>query len=138
MDAVTTAAPVPRDRRVYAAVALLVLCAGLATLPLRPVLPPGVAENVGDTLWAVFVYLLAALAWNRAPTRTLAAGVTLFSAGIEFSQLYHAPWIDRIRSTILGGLILGFGFSWGDLVCYLAGVALCAYAERRFARSGNV
>lgn len=29
---------------------------------------------------------------------------------IEFSQLYHAEWIDQIRDTSLGGLVLGYGF----------------------------
>ena len=40
---------------------------------------------------------------------------------IEFSQLYHAEWIDAIRQTRLGGLILGFGFLWSDLVSYAIG-----------------
>ena len=126
-----------RDRRLYAGIALLVLSLGLATRPLRHVLPPEVAENLGDTLWAVFVYLLAALVWHRAPTRTLAIGVSLFSAAIETSQLYHAPWIDRIRDTTLGGLVLGYGFSWGDLLCYVIGVCLCAIAEQWLARRGK-
>ena len=47
-----------------------------------------------------------------------------FSAAIEISQLYHAPWIDSIRQTTVGGLILGFGFLWSDLVCYALGVAI--------------
>ena len=132
----TTASPI-RDRRLYAAVALLVLVLGLATRPLRHVLPPGVAENTGDTLWAVFVYLLAALVWRQVPTRTLAVGVALFSAAIETSQLYSAPWIDRIRDTTLGGLVLGYGFSWGDLLCYVIGVCLCAIAEQWLARRGK-
>jgi len=40
----------------------------------------------------------------------------------EVSQFYHAPWIDSIRSTTLGGLVLGFGFKLSDLVCYCVGV----------------
>jgi hypothetical protein len=43
---------------------------------------------------------------------------------VEVSQLYHAPWIDAIRHTTLGGLALGFGFLWSDLICYTIGVAL--------------
>jgi len=49
-------------------------------------------------------------------------GISLALAfAVEVSQLYHAPWIDSIRSTTLGGLVLGFGFLWTDLVCYLVG-----------------
>ena len=47
-----------------------------------------------------------------------------FSVAVELSQLYHAPWIDSIRQTTLGGLILGFDFVWSDLVCYALGVGL--------------
>jgi Protein of unknown function (DUF2809) len=43
---------------------------------------------------------------------------------VKLSQLYHAPWIDSIRHTTLGGLILGFDFVWSDLACYALGVGL--------------
>jgi hypothetical protein len=49
---------------------------------------------------------------------------------VEVSQLYHAPWIDGIRSTTLGGLVLGFGFLWSDLVCYLVGIAAGVSTDR--------
>ena len=49
---------------------------------------------------------------------------------VEISQLYHAPWIDAIRQTALGGLVLGFGFLWTDLVCYSVGVMIGVMAER--------
>ena len=52
-----------------------------------------------------------------------------FSVAIEISQLYHAPWIDSIRRTTLGGLILGFGFLWSDLACYAVGVGLGVIIE---------
>ncbi len=47
----------------------------------------------------------------------------LFAFSIELSQLYHSPWLDQIRQTRVGGLILGFGFLWTDLLCYGVGVA---------------
>ncbi|WP_258140294.1 ribosomal maturation YjgA family protein [Mucilaginibacter phenanthrenivorans] len=48
----------------------------------------------------------------------------LFCYGIEFSQLYQAPWINNIRHTVIGGLVLGEGFLWGDMLCYTVGVAI--------------
>lgn len=48
----------------------------------------------------------------------------VFSYLIEISQLYHAPWIDAIRATALGGLVLGFCFLWSDILCYTVGVLL--------------
>ncbi len=53
------------------------------------------------------------------------ATISLFLAFlIEISQLYHAPWIDAIRQTTPGGLVLGFGFLWTDIVCYSVGVVI--------------
>jgi hypothetical protein len=40
-----------------------------------------------------------------------------------------SPWIDSIRHTTLGGLVLGYGFLWGDLVCYAVSVGLGAIVE---------
>ena len=52
-------------------------------------------------------------------------GIALaFSYLIEVSQLYHAPWIDAIRATTLGALVLGFGFLWSDIACYTVGIIL--------------
>ena len=48
----------------------------------------------------------------------------LFCYGIEISQLYHAEWINSIRATTLGGLVLGYGFLWNDLVAYTIGVGV--------------
>ena len=48
---------------------------------------------------------------------------------VETSQLYHATWIDSIRQTTLGGLVLGFGFLWTDLACYAVGIAIAAVIE---------
>ena len=53
-----------------------------------------------------------------------------FCFAVEMSQLYHAPWIDAIRDTRLGGLVLGHGFHERDLVCYGAGVLLGVLIER--------
>ena len=52
-----------------------------------------------------------------------------FSFAIEFSQLYQADWINALRRTTLGGLILGYGFLWSDLVCYTVGILIGAGIE---------
>jgi hypothetical protein len=62
---------------------------------------------------------------------TIALLALAFAWGEEFSQLYHAPWIDTIRATILGKLALGNTFNWPDLPAYAVGIALGASAEWR-------
>lgn len=53
----------------------------------------------------------------------------IFCYLIEISQLYHASWIDDIRKTTLGGLILGYVFSWKDLIAYAIGIIAGACIE---------
>ena len=62
-------------------------------------------------------------------TRWVAAATLVVSLVVERSQLYHAPWIDSVRQPTIGGLLLGFGFLWSDLVCYAAGVSLGVMIE---------
>lgn len=92
-------------------------------------LPALVRTYAGDTLWALAVFLVLGLLLPRAATMRLAIGAALISYGVELSQLYRAPWIDALRHTIPGALLLGFGFQWSDLICYSVGILLGAAAE---------
>lgn len=62
----------------------------------------------------------------------MALAALIFSYGIEISQLYHASWIDALRAYRLGGLVLGFGFLWSDMVCYTVGVGFGYLMEKVF------
>ena len=93
-------------------------------------LPGFIAAYAGDTLWALAAFLGFGLLLPRASIRTVAFLAMAFSVAIELSQLYHTPWLDSIRQTTLGALILGFGFLWSDLACYAAGVGLGVLLER--------
>jgi hypothetical protein len=119
----------PRSRAFYLALALRVVALGLASRRFRPTLPPFVGAYAGDALWAAMVFLLAAAAWPRARVSTLAVGAVLFSFAVEAGQLYRAPWIEAVRATRPGGLMLGHDFVWSDLLCYVAGVSLAAAAD---------
>ena len=122
----------PRNRIIYAGLIALTIVCGLATRPLRPEIGPELAENLGDALWAVLVYLLIAWTWRRQSGGRIAVATMAISVAVEFSQLYHAPWLDAMRRTTLGGLVLGWGFAWGDLIAYASGIAGCFMLERRF------
>jgi glycopeptide antibiotics resistance protein len=87
-------------------------------------LPNVISQYSGDILWATLVFFGFSIIAPRLKIWPTALAALAFSFTIELSQFYHAPWIDEIRSTTLGGLILGFGFKASDLVCYTVGVAL--------------
>jgi hypothetical protein len=126
--------PIRRSRVLYLLLAGGTVALGLASRRLRGALPAFVGAYAGDALWAAMVYLGAAAIWPRASVRRLAAGAAIVSLTIELSQLYHAQWIDAVRRTRLGGLVLGFGFMWSDLACYAAGIALAAAVDRGLTR----
>lgn len=121
-----------RSRFAYATLAALTVICGLATRPLRRVIAPELVENLGDVLWATLVYLLIAIVWRRQASGRIALVALMISGAVECSQLCHATWLDAIRQTTLGGLVIGWGFAWGDLVAYACGIAGCVLLERHF------
>lgn len=119
-----------RPRPIYALAILIVIAAGLASRSSAAThLPPFLATYAGDTLWALTVFLVLGFIFPKAPTLTLAATAIAISFAVEFSQLYQAPWINHLRETLPGKLLLGAGFLRSDLLCYLAGVTIGTITE---------
>lgn len=109
-------------RLLYLALALCTMLLGLASRSDQIVLPEFLATYAGDTLWALLVFWLIRAVAPSSTALSSALIAISFSFLIECSQLYHTPWIDSIRSTTLGGLVLGYGFKVSDLACYCVGV----------------
>ncbi|WP_150275874.1 DUF2809 domain-containing protein [Paenibacillus tepidiphilus] len=111
----------------YGLAVLLVMLSGLAARGFGSHLPPFVASHFGDALWAAMIYFVFRILFTRQKRRLALMLGFGFSYLIEFSQLYQAAWIAGLRSTALGGLMLGQGFLWIDLLRYAAGLLLaCA------------
>ncbi len=117
-----------RSRAIYALLVVVVILLGLASR--TRFAPPFAHEYVGDALYALMIFFGFGFLFPKFPTLKIAALALAFCCLIEISQLYHAPWIDVIRHTRLGGLILGFGFLWSDLICYFMGVSFGLIIER--------
>ncbi|MBX9579999.1 MAG: DUF2809 domain-containing protein [Gemmataceae bacterium] len=117
-------------RRRAAAAAAVVALGLLSRHPaVRPHLSGFVAEYAGDTLWALLVFLLVGIVRPRWPTVRAGAVALGFAFAVEFSQLLHAPWLDALRRTTAGHLVLGDTFIPSDLICYTVGVGLGVAAE---------
>ena len=82
------------------------------------------------------LFLLVSTLFAGRPVLARAAISLALAFLVEVSQLYHAPWIDSLRQTTLGGLVLGFGFLWTDLVCYSVGIVTGSLTERGIGRFG--
>ena len=123
-----------RSRKVYGLLIVVTGLLGLASRKFALALPTLVAAYAGDTLWALLVFWLLGFCCPHWPSRRVAGYALLFAVAIETSQLYHAPWLDALRRTTLGSLVLGHGFLWSDLLCYGVGIAAGLGCELMAAR----
>ena len=108
----------------YLVVTVFIMIMGLLSRKYMNIFPKAIAPFVGDMLWAMMVYFgLRFLIPKLKLTKTLILAI-VFSFSIETSQLYQADWINNIRATTLGGLVLGHGFLFEDLISYSLGIVM--------------
>ena len=118
-----------RYRIIYALTVLVIIILGIGSRKFSSSLPFFIADNSGDVLWAGMVYFgLRCLFINRSLQWAFGASL-IFSFLIEFSQLYQADWINVIRHTTLGALVLGKGFLMVDLLRYFTGITMSYLAD---------
>ncbi|HDR6314710.1 hypothetical protein COJ27_15155 [Bacillus cereus] len=118
-----------RSRLLYALFTIVIIILGLSSRKLAFALPHLLNAYLGDALWALMIFTVFGFLFPKIETKKVAFISLLFCYGIEVSQLYHAGWIDSIRATTLGGLVLGYGFLWSDLVAYTIGVGIGMFCE---------
>jgi len=134
MTRCTSALANPRPRFIYFLAILATIALGLLTRRYPQILPAALGKYPGDALWALMVFLGFGFCFRCAPTGLVALAAFAFSVSIEVTQLYHAPWIDSIRATLPGRLILGSGFALGDIAAYAVGIFIGGAAEFAFLR----
>lgn len=111
--------------RVWLAFSIVaVIALGLASRKYPTLFPALLGKYPGDALWALMVFLGWAFCMPRASTRNIAALAFATSCMVEFLQLYQAAWLNAIRSTTLGHLVLGSTFTWFDIAAYAVGILL--------------
>src|ERR1043166_1234961 len=118
-----------RNRLLYFIAGCVVVPLALASRHYASWLPDILKKNTGDALWSVMVFITLGWIFPRWSMLRVSVSALLISYAVEISQLYHRPWLDNLRHTWLGGLILGYGFMWSDLVCYTIGVIVAAGIE---------
>lgn len=116
-------------RRLIFACAIIILCvSALLARKAAGYSPNFFNTYYPDTAWTMAVYCGFGLIFNRGKIFNLSAAI-ITSYIIEISQLFSMPLLSAARSTVIGGLILGYGFLWSDIICYTVGALLCFTAE---------
>lgn len=108
-----------KKRILYAGLILFIIVLGLLS---RRV--PGIPLFTGDLLWAMMIFFVMRFLFINTNSRSVALLSFSICCAVEISQLYQEDWINHIRQTIPGRLILGQGFLWTDIIAYAAGVII--------------
>jgi Protein of unknown function (DUF2809) len=88
------------------------------------ILPEFISDAGGSIAYEIFWILSIVTIFPRANIRITVISVCLATCSIEFLQLYQPPWLQAIRATLPGRLVLGTTFSWQDFPPYFVGCAL--------------
>jgi len=102
----------------------LLIPVGLSTKFYHGPLEQWVYLYLGDIFYPMFWYFLIRLVWPRFSIFSCAVSVLGFCTLIEFSQLWNSRFLQIIRHTFVGAVLLGSGFDWLDFVYYAVGVGL--------------
>lgn len=123
-----------RARLSYVAVAVTTIAIGLWVHRGGLTLSAAAQDMAGDALWAMMMMWWVGAAIPTVPVLTRGTVALAICFAVELSQLVHAPWLDSVRGTTLGRLVLGSGFDRRDLLAYATGVLLAVVLERALRR----
>ncbi|MEO7098892.1 MAG: DUF2809 domain-containing protein [Luteolibacter sp.] len=118
-----------RKRLWYVFAMLGVMALGLVSRRIPGLFPTAFGKYPGDVLWTLMVFLGWAIVFPKSPTVKIMLLALVTSFAVEFAKFHHAPWLENFRNTTFGHLVLGYTFSWGNLVAYTIGAAVGACGE---------
>lgn len=88
----------------------------------------------GDILVVIMIYYFLKSFIETKPIN-LVVGTLLFAYLVEIGQYFKMVEVLGVHENKLMTIILGSSFSWGDMVCYTVGAAICLLIDRRGAKS---
>lgn len=117
---------IPPIARVRLATVVLILTTIAIGLGCKQYSGPGHAfvNNWGpaSVCYEVLFVLVGFLVFpRRAMIAKIAICVCLLTCLVEISQLFHIQWLDELRKTFFGRMLLGTSFSWWDFPAYPVG-----------------
>ena len=119
---------ITKSRIVFACAIVFLCITALYVRKISGANPNFFTDYYPDTAWTMAVYCGFGFLFNRGVRLNFPAAL-IFSYLIEISQLFSTPFLNAVRSNVIGGLILGYGFLWSDIVCYTVGAVICFIIE---------
>lgn len=113
-----------RNRLLYFILIGIVIILGLGSRRYSHTFPHWLNLYIGDALWATMIFFIVGFILKKKSIKLVGFIAWAFCILIEISQLYQGEWINALRHTRIGGLALGYGFLWSDIVAYTIGIAI--------------
>ena len=111
----------------YGLVAVLAMVAAVGCAMRFAYRGPGAdwaSEHGAGALYATFWVLAVCTVFPGVRPATAVIGVSVCVCAVEALQLWHPAWLEDMRATLMGTLLLGGTFDWLDFPHYAAGGAL--------------
>jgi hypothetical protein len=94
-------------------------------------------DYVGDAIWAGMIYFGFRFLLPLAKIKSAIIAALVFCYFIEITQFNQSDWLNDLRHTTLGGLILGFDFLWSDILMYTLGIIAAAWMDNWLIKKVN-
>lgn len=84
------------------------------------------AQNYGAGVFYVVFWILVFSSLRPFSEKPFQISLIVFvlTCALEFLQLWHLPWLERIRGNFFGRALIGSDFSWLDFPHYLVGAVI--------------
>jgi hypothetical protein len=83
-----------------------------------------VNDSLAGSFYEIFWCLIIFQFFNRIKPFTIAAIVLLGTSILEFLQLWHALFLEYLRSLFIGQVVLGTSFTWSDFLYHIIGCGI--------------
>jgi hypothetical protein len=124
-------------RQLVLLLVLTVLVVAGAWLRFYAPIGPDWRDYSGGVTYVVFWILAYAFIRPSTSAVRVSLAVLLITCCLEFLQLWHPAWLEAIRRTLPGRLVLGTTFEWLDFPPYFVGAVIGFIVMRLFAPSQN-
>ena len=75
-------------------------------------------------LYEIFWCLIIVFFFPRAVSVMIASLVLIITCILEFLQLWHSPFLEAIRMSFIGSVLIGTTFVWSDFLYYFVRSAI--------------
>ena len=91
-------------------------------------------NSLGGVLYVMFWCLVVFFLKPKIKPKNIAVGVLLVTSILETLQLWHPPFLQRLRSNFIGVTILGNSFVISDFGYYIAGALISYYILKQIGK----